>query len=231
MARLGPAAAVIFDMDGVLLDTERLYTEATQQIVGRFGKTFDWRVKGEMIGRPALDSARHLVDALSLPISPEDYLREREVIFETLMPTAEPMPGARELVAALAARGVPQAVATSSSSHLFHLKTSRHHDWFASFAAIVRGDDPRCVRGKPSPDIFLAAAGDLGVPPDACVVVEDAPAGVAAARAAGMAVVAVPDPAMDRSRLADADLVIDTLASLEPDRLLAVAIRSSPSGR
>ena len=220
MARLRPAAAVSFDMDGVLLDTERLYTEATQQIVGRFGKVFDWRVKGEMIGRPALDSARHLVDALSLPITAEDYLRERELHFEALMPTAEPMPGARELVAALAARGVPQAVATSSSTRLFEMKTRRHRDWFATFTVIVRGDDPRCVRGKPAPDIFLVAAADLGVAPDACVVIEDAPAGLAAARAAGMTVIAVPDPGMDRARFAGADLIVGSLAELDPDQLL-----------
>jgi hypothetical protein len=116
--------AVVFDMDGVLLDTERLYTEATQQIVGRFGKTFDWSVKGNMIGRPAVDSARYLVEALDLPISADDYLREREVLFRTLMPTAEAMPGARELTAALHDRRVPVAVATSSARPVYELKTA-----------------------------------------------------------------------------------------------------------
>ncbi|HXJ36612.1 MAG TPA: HAD-IA family hydrolase [Candidatus Eisenbacteria bacterium] len=216
-----PATHVIFDMDGVLLDTERLYTEATQQIVARFGKTFDWSVKGNMIGRPALDSARYLVEALALPMTPEAYLEERAVLFETLMPTAEPMPGARELTRALAARSVPLALATSSTRAMLDLKTIRHRDWFRCFSVVVVGDDPRIGRGKPAPDIFLVAAEALGASPRACVVIEDAPAGVEAARAAGMHVVAVPDPGMDRRRYAHADLVVSSLAELHVDDLVA----------
>lgn len=216
-----PATHVIFDMDGVLLDTERIYTLATQQIVARFGKTFDWSVKGNMIGRPALDSARYLVETLDLPMTPQAYLDERAAVLEALMPTADPMPGAEALTAALAARRIPMALASSSAHEMYLLKTTRHRAWFARcFDAIVLGDDPRVVHGKPAPDIFLVAADLLGAPPTACVVVEDAPVGVAAARAARMQVVAVPDPAMDRARFGDADLVLPSLRDLKASDLV-----------
>ena len=207
-------------MDGVLLDTERLYTEATQQIVGRFGKTFDWSIKGNMIGRPALDSARYLVEALALPLAAEAYLEERAIIFEELMPTAAPMPGARALTDALVARGVPIAVASSSSRAMFELKTTRHREWFSTFTAIILGDDTRVQRGKPAPDIFLVAAQVLGANPRDCVVVEDAPAGVQAARAAGMRVIAIPDPSMDRCHFTDADVVVSRLDEIDVTSLV-----------
>jgi len=209
-----PVSHVVYDMDGLLLDTEVFYTEVTQRIVGRWGKVFDWSVKSHMVGRPAIESARYLVATLDLPITAEEYLREREDMLAELMPSAEPMPGAVALTQALHARGVPQAVATSSSRRFFDLKTTRHHDWFALFAAVVVGDDPRVARGKPEPDIFLVAARDLGADPASCLVFEDAPAGLAAARAAGMQVVAVPYPGMDVARLAAADLVVGSLLEL-----------------
>jgi pseudouridine 5'-phosphatase len=205
---------VIFDLDGVLLDTEPLYTRATQEIVAEWGKLFDWSIKGDMIGRSALDGARYLVDALELPVRPEEYLARRKPLLDALFPTAEPIAGARELVELLFDRGVPLAVATSSDSYQYRLKTTRH-GWFSRFRAVVCGDDPRVGRLKPSPDIFLIAAREVGAEPARCLVFEDSLAGVAAARAAGMPVVALPDPNMDASRYQDADLVLASYAELE----------------
>jgi len=205
------ARYVLFDMDGVLLDTENFYTEATQQIVARWDKTFDWSLKQHMVGRPAIESARYLVDALDLPITPEQYLAEREEGLRTRMPQAQPMPGAVALTRQLRDRGVPIAVATSSSREFFGLKTTHHGDWFAGFDTVIVGDDPRVARGKPAPDIFLVAAEALGATPQECLVVEDSPAGVEAAHAAQMQVLAVPYPGMNPERLQSADLLLESL--------------------
>ncbi|MBI5505590.1 MAG: HAD-IA family hydrolase [Deltaproteobacteria bacterium] len=211
-----PVACAIFDLDGVLLDTEHFYTEVTQQICRDYGKTFDWSIKRNMIGRPSLESAQYLVDALSLPISPQEYLRRRTERLEELFPTAAEQAGAEAFTRALAGAAVPLAVATSSERELFELKTRKHRAWFSIFAAVVVGDDPRVESGKPAPDIFLVAAASLGIQPERCVVFEDAPVGLDAAKAAGMQVVALPDPAMERAPYARADLVIDRFADLTP---------------
>jgi HAD superfamily hydrolase (TIGR01509 family) len=207
---------VVYDMDGLLLDTERFYTQVTQTIVGRYGHTLDWSLKSRMIGKKAIDSARILVEALKLPIAPEEYLREREAHLDALFPTVEPMPGAMRLTTHLARHGIPQAVATSSRRRDFELKVSRHGEWFGRFQCVVLGDDPEVIHGKPAPDIFLVAAKRLGVRPDQCLVLEDAPSGVEAARAAGMPVVAVPNPEMNHEALSGADQVLSSLESFNP---------------
>jgi pseudouridine-5'-monophosphatase len=207
---------VIYDMDGLLLDTEPFYTEVTQAIVSRYGRTFDWSVKSRMIGKKAGDSARTLVEALDLPITPEEYLREREVMLAELFPKAQPMPGARRLTEHLARNGVPQAVATSSHRRDFELKMTGHREWFASFQCVVLGDDPAVKRGKPAPDIFLAAAGRMKAKPERCLVLEDAPSGVEAARAAGMPVVAVPNPNMDTAAFGRVNQILPSLEFFDP---------------
>jgi pseudouridine-5'-monophosphatase len=204
---------VIFDLDGVLLDTEKLYTQATQTVVGEFGKTFDWSLKSQMMGRHELEAAALLVDTLELPITPEEYLRRQLPIAEGLFRSAEEIQGAEAFVAALGARGHRLAVGTSSTLRLYQLKTS-HLAWFSAFSAVVSGDHPEVKALKPAPDIFLAAARAIGGEPAHCLVVEDSPAGVLAARAAGMSVVAIPDVALEATRFKAADLIVRSYAEL-----------------
>ena len=209
----------IFDLDGVLLDTEPLYTTAIAAVAARFGKVYDWSIKGECIGRSALDGARIVIDALALPLTPAALVLERDRVLVELVARAPAMRGAEIFTRALAARGVPMAIATSTEAPLFAIKRAAHRDWLAIFGAAVCGDDPRVAQSKPAPDIFLAAAHDLGAPPASCLVFEDSPFGVEAARAAGMQVIALPAPAMDRARYATADAVVAGFAALTVDGL------------
>lgn len=216
MKRCNSVTHVIYDMDGLLLDTEPFYTRATQIIAGRYGKVFDWSIKSKMIGKRASDSARVLVESLHLPLTPAEYLEAREEILEQMFPTAEPAAGAVRLTRHFHRHRVPQAVASSSNRHHFELKTCRHKDWFSIFSCVVIGDDPAVKQGKPAPDIFLVAAHRLNAPPSNCLVFEDAPAGAEAALAAGMSVVVVPDPNMNHEAYPRAAQIIGTLDEFNP---------------
>ena len=206
-------------MDGVLLDTEPLYTQVTSAIAAEHGKVFDWSVKEELMGRPPLDSAEFLIEKLQLPMTPQEYLDQRTPKLHALLAECNAIAGAETFTRELHGLGVPMAIGTSTETPLFGLKTGRHTEWFSIFSTIVCGDHPRVVRGKPAPDIFLVAAEQLGARPDECVVIEDSPNGVAAAIAAGMRVVGFPDPHMDRARYAQADFIVGSFAELRPGDL------------
>lgn len=209
---------VIYDNDGLLLDTEPFYTRAHQELAARFGKVFDWTVKAKMIGLRAEDSAHYIINALGLPFSVEEYLDERKHLLETMFPQADPMPGAVKLTTHLHKSGIPQAVASSSDRYYFDLKITRHREWYKMFECIILGDDPEIRHGKPAPDIFLLAAERMQAKPENCLVIEDAPSGVQAGRAAGMFVVAVPDPNMDDRSYAGAHQIIRSLQELDLSR-------------
>ena len=219
---LQPRVHVLFDLDGVLLDTEPLYTQAAQSIVGRFGKTYDWSIKQHTMGRDARVGATLVVERLEIPMTVDEYLEEQKVLLSRLLVGAPAKSGAEAFVRSLGARGIPMAVATSSNRWLFDLK-ARGHRWFDAFQAVVCGDDARVRSKKPAPDIFLAAAMDLGAAPEECVVFEDSIAGLEAALAAGMRAILIPDPALDWAAFGAAHRIIEAFddvsdADLEPLR-------------
>jgi pseudouridine 5'-phosphatase len=209
---------VIYDNDGLLLDTEPFYTKAHQIIAARYGKVFDWTVKSKMIGLRAEDSANVLLTALQLPMTVPEYLEARKHLLAELFPQAEPMPGAVRLTMHLHRHGIPQAVATSSDRHNFDLKITKHREWFSIFDCLVMGDDPEIEQGKPAPDMFLLTAKRLHAAPSHCLVFEDSPAGIEAARAAGMFAIAVPDPHMEDGAYLNANQIIRSLNDLELSR-------------
>lgn len=207
--------AVVFDLDGVLVDSEALQLAAWQRYVGRFDRALPPELLPRLFGRRLVDAAALIVAELALPVSPEEAARERDALFLASLPgNVRPMPGARELVAALRARGLPLGLATSGHRRYVELVLSELGIADA-FAAVVTGDD--VVRGKPAPDCYQLAAARLGLPPERCVAIEDAPLGVAAARAAGLRCLAVPnDHTRHLGGLEAADAVLAGLDAVLP---------------
>ena len=215
---------VLFDMDGLLLDTENLYTEGTQQILDMFGHTYDWDFKSKLMGKRTDEVARMIVDNYKIPLTPEEWIMKSKEKYNSLFPHVKSLPGVMKLVHHLSKNGVLIAVASSSSPSAFKIKTQNHAGLFSMFDAIVLGDDPRVKNAKPAPDIFLTAAeqlrqldssGNCDKVEDS-LVVEDAPLGVEAGRAAGMPVLMVPHPKLAEDETKAASKVVKTLTSFDP---------------
>jgi len=182
--------AVLFDLDGLMVDSEPLAERAWNQVLARYGHRLDSQMFSDILGLRVVDSARFICQHFRLPISPQEAADERDRLFLETVPTRlRARAGLYPLLDELADRGLPLGVATSG--HRRYVTLALQTLVIESFfQAVATGDE--VARGKPAPDVYLLAAGRLGVPPACCLVLEDAPLGVAAARAAGMVCVAVP---------------------------------------
>ncbi|XP_017094969.2 probable pseudouridine-5'-phosphatase isoform X1 [Drosophila bipectinata] len=211
----------IFDMDGLLLDTESLYTVAMQTILDPFGKTFTFDVKEQLMGLQTEPVAKFMVKQYDLPIPWEEWVKQQHDNTRKLMRNAKLMPGAERLLRHLHANKVPFALATSSGADMVELKTTDHQELFSLFNHKVCGStDKEVANGKPAPDIFLVAAGRFPIPPDAsnCLVFEDSPNGVTAANSAGMQVVMVPDERLSPEKSSHATQVLRSLEDFKPEQ-------------
>jgi pseudouridine 5'-phosphatase len=210
-----PITHAVFDLDGTLLDTEDLYSQAAQVVCARYQAVYTDEIKRAVMGGDTMRGAEYVVRELALPIAPKEYIAEREVILRELFAAADPMPGAAALIAALRERAIPFAIATSGHRAITMHKLARH-PFLLEADAIVCGDDPRLKNPKPAPDIFLLAAQELRADPARCLAVEDSRNGLRAALAAGMRAVALVDPrwGFEPSAFADAELVIAALSEL-----------------
>ena len=208
--------AVVFDLDGLLLDSEQVWDQAREQLAKERGGRWHDQAQKDMMGMSSTEWSRYMHDRIGLPEPPEEINREvverLEAIYREHLPA---IPGAREAVERLAARW-PLGLASSSNRELIDLALEllgvKH-----LFAATVSSEE--VARGKPAPDVYLEAARRLGVDPTHAAAVEDSNNGILSAKAAGMRVVAIPNrhfpPGEDA--LAQADVVLDSLEELTPE--------------
>jgi HAD superfamily hydrolase (TIGR01509 family) len=207
--------AVVFDLDGVLLDSEQRWNEAKEALVRESGGRWREEAPVAMMGMSSPEWSRYLREDLGVPLSEEeinrDIVRRMEDRFRDGLPL---LPGAGEAVRALAARW-PLGLASSSNRELIDLFLE-----LAGFgdAFRVTVSSEEVARGKPAPDVYLAAVEKLGADPARCVAIEDSSNGIRAGAAAGMAVIAVPNPHYPPTEdaLALAAVTVGGVAELTP---------------
>jgi HAD superfamily hydrolase (TIGR01509 family) len=208
--------AVIFDLDGVLLDSEQVWDEAREQLAKERGGRWHENAQRDMMGMSSLEWSRYMHDVIGLPEPPEEISREVVERMAKLYREHLPVvPGAREAVERLAARW-PLGLASSSNRELIDLALEllgvQH-----LFKATVSSEE--VARGKPAPDVYLEAARRLGVEPTHAAAIEDSENGIRAAKAAGMRVIAIPNPHFPPAEdaLTHADILLRSLDELTPE--------------
>jgi HAD superfamily hydrolase (TIGR01509 family) len=209
----GRYRAVIFDLDGLLLDTEALWHDAELELFSRHGDEFTWDDKLAVIGTSYAATARYFAQRLGRPSSDGAVLVDEmvDLMHDRLQREVSGRPGALELVRRLRQlpSGIRLAVASNSSRRLVDTALATA-GMTGAFDAIVTSDD--VMHAKPAPDIYLEACRRLGVSPAGAVALEDSATGIAAAKAAGMTCIAVPQYA--ETDVSAADEVIDSLEAL-----------------
>lgn len=180
-------AAVLWDLDGTIADTEHLWMEGEYELAERYGGTWTHEDGLALVGRTLLDSGAYIRDRLGTDLTPEEIVDFLVVRMAASLSEKVPWrPGARELIDALAADGVPQALVTMSYAPIAAPVAAQ-----LPFGAVVTGDS--VTHGKPHPEPYLTAAEKLGVAPGDCLAIEDSGTGAASANAAGCHVLVVPN--------------------------------------
>ncbi len=201
--------AVVFDMDGLMFNTEDLYDQVGQVMLERRGHRFDLDLKLRMMGRTANSAFEIMRQACNLSESIDELKRENDELFMQLLETRlEKLPGLDSLMQWIADRHLPLGLATSSRRFLAQYKLERFQ-LTSEFRAIVTGDEVR--NGKPDPEIYFAVAQKLGVAPVELIVFEDSVVGSSAAAAAGAYTVAVPGKHGQNLDYSHVDLVVERL--------------------
>jgi HAD superfamily hydrolase (TIGR01509 family) len=207
--------AVVFDLDGVLLDSEQVWDEVREELVKERGGRWHEQAQTEMMGMSSVEWSRYMHDELDLPEPPEEISAEvvqrLDEVYRKRLPLID---GAREAVERLAARW-PLGLASSSNREVIDLVLDL--SGLARYFRVTVSSE-EVPRGKPAPDVYLEAARGLGVPPERCAAVEDSHNGIRSAKAAGMRVIAIPNQHYPpgEEALALADVKLGSLAELTP---------------
>jgi HAD superfamily hydrolase (TIGR01509 family) len=208
--------AIVFDLDGLLIQSEEVWDAVREAYVRERGGRYDDEVQRAMMGMSSTEWSRYLHDAAGIPDEPDEInaeiVRRMLAAYRDHLPL---IPGAVDAVRRLAAR-FPVGLASSSNRELIDtiLEVAALEQYFT---ATVSSEE--VARGKPAPDVYLEAARRLGVTPESCAAVEDSHGGIRSAKAAGMRVVAIPNPSYppDEEALALADVTIGSLDELTVD--------------
>jgi HAD superfamily hydrolase (TIGR01509 family) len=214
--------AVIFDMDGVIIDSEPLWEKAERMLLTRRGLEYNPIYRDKILGLNQSDSGRLLKETFNLPETIEELIAERiEILLRLYKEELQLVPGVLTILEELKESGFLLALASSSPLKVINFvldKFSLH----GFFSFVVSGESIEL--GKPAPDIYLYAAKKLGVVPGECVVIEDSINGVKSAKSAGMVCIAVPDKRLNQKEFQIADLVVDRL-----DKINVFAIKNLTS--
>jgi HAD superfamily hydrolase (TIGR01509 family) len=209
-------AAVVFDLDGVLIDSEQVWNKAREELVRERGGTWNEHATTDMMGMSSKEWSQYMHDRLGVPMEPaainDEVVRRVMSIYEQGLPL---LPHAVDTVRELAARW-PLGLASSSNRPIIELVLERS-GLAPCFAVVVSSEE--VDRGKPAPDVYLAVARGLGVDPKDCVAIEDSTNGIKSAVAAGMRTIAVPNPHFPPAddALATAAVVVQSLAEVTPE--------------
>ena len=214
-------AAVVFDLDGLIVNSEDVYEQANMEVLRRRGKQYDAELRVQMMGRPTAESLRRMIDWHALEDTVELLDAERSLLRDKLLETSlEPMPGFVELLEGLEAAGLPMAIATSSHRS-YAANVLGRLGWHNRFAFVLTAED--VVHGKPAPDVYQLAAARLELKPPETMVLEDSENGCRAGIAAGAFTVAVPNRHTCEHDFAGVAFVADTLADPRIRQALALA--------
>jgi HAD superfamily hydrolase (TIGR01509 family) len=207
---------VVFDLDGVLIQTEEIWDEVREAFVRERGGRYNAEAQRAMMGMSSPEWSRYIHEELGVEDEPDEIAAE--VVRRMLARYRERLPlqpGAVEAVQRLAAHW-PLSIASSSNRPLIDavVELSGLAEYFR---ATVSSEE--VARGKPWPDVYLEAAHRLGIAPERCAAIEDSHSGIRSAKAAGMRVIAIPNPSFppDEEALAQADVILESLDALTPD--------------